>query len=197
VRCWSNPGESGSRLPPGARHPPHRPNNVAGDRQFESISLQPRVTCEPDSSIKAPQGQQREAAPPLTLSPSRHPQPPRARGVAPVLAVCLFSAPIGFDADDLDRPVLGGCTNATRWEERSCRTALHFDPGPMRGSPAGMPAGVASGRRIISAKSGSTIHTMPAPYAMNCAACARATPTPGTTLSLAWYCLNFAFRRRA
>ena len=61
-----------------------------------------------------------------------------ARGAAPVLAVCLFSAPIGFDADDLDRPVLGGCTNATRWEESSCRTALHFDPGPMRGSPAGM-----------------------------------------------------------
>jgi hypothetical protein len=61
-------------------------------------------------------------------------------------------------------------------------TASHFDPEPMRGSPAGMRAGVASGRRIISAKSGSTIHTMPAPR---------------TTVSLAWYCLNLAFRRRA
>jgi DDE domain len=28
--------------------PPHRPHNVAGDRQFESISLQRRVRCEPD-----------------------------------------------------------------------------------------------------------------------------------------------------
>jgi hypothetical protein len=30
-----------------------------GDRGFESISLQRRVMCEPDSSIRAPQGQQR------------------------------------------------------------------------------------------------------------------------------------------
>ena len=34
------PWRSGSRLPPSARHPHHRPLNVAGDRQFESISVQ-------------------------------------------------------------------------------------------------------------------------------------------------------------
>jgi hypothetical protein len=81
--------------------------------------------------------------------------------------------------------------------------ASHFDPEPMRGSPAGMRAGIAFGPLIITGKSGSTTHGMPVPYAVNCAACAHATPksstskSPGTTVSLAWYCLNLAFRRRA
>jgi hypothetical protein len=33
--------------------------SATGNRMFESISLQRRVMCEPDSSIRAPQGQQR------------------------------------------------------------------------------------------------------------------------------------------
>ena len=62
-------------------------------------------------------------------------------------------------------------------------TASHFDPEPMRGSPAGMRAGIAFGPLIITGKSGSTTHGMPVPYAVNCAACARATPKSSTSKS--------------
>jgi hypothetical protein len=52
-------------------------------------------------------------------------------------------------------------------------------------------------------QSGSTTHGMPVPYAVNCAAYAHATPksstskSPGTTVCLACFCLNLAFRNRA
>jgi hypothetical protein len=50
----------------------------------------------------------------------------------------------------------------------------------MEGPPAGMPAGIAGGRLIVSAKYGSIAQTMPVPFAKSCAACARGTPTSST-----------------
>jgi hypothetical protein len=52
----------------------------------------------------------------------------------------------------------------------------------MEGPPAGMPAGIAGGPLIVSARYGSMTQTMPLPFAKNCAACARGTP-PSSTLN--------------
>jgi hypothetical protein len=50
-----------------------------------------------------------------------------------------------------------------------CLTASHFDPEPMRGSLAGMPAGISGGQRTTNARSCLTIRAMPWPHAMNSA----------------------------
>ena len=100
--------------------------------------------------------------------------------------VCLFWASIG------SMPTIGMghrlkfCINATAsfegWERSAqCRTASHFDPEPMRGSPGGMTAATAAGRPITSGRSCSMRNTMPERYAMNCAASARAMPKSSTS----------------
>jgi len=67
--------------------------------------------------------------------------------------------------------------------ERQCLTASPFDPEPMRGSLAGMPAGISGGQRITSARSCSTIRAMPWPHAVNSAIYARATLQASTSNS--------------
>ena len=84
-------------------------------------------------------------------------------------------------ASDLVLPRSASMSTSTRragngqGRERQCLTASHFDPEPMRGSLAGMPAGISGGQRITSARSCSTIGAMPWPHAMNSAIYARAT----------------------
>ena len=83
-------------------------------------------------------------------------------------------------ASDLVLPRSASISTSTRragngqGRERQCLTASHFDPEPMRGSLAGMPAGISGGQRITSARSCSTIGAMPWPHAMNSAIYARA-----------------------
>jgi len=61
---------------------------------------------------------------------------------------------------------------STLWGKGSalCPTALHFDPEPMQGSPAGTTAATVAGRPIKTGRRSSTTKAMPDQYAMNCAA---------------------------
>src|SRR6266404_3094982 len=56
------------------------------------------------------------------------------------------------------------------------RAPEHFDPEPMRGSPAGVTVATVGGRPITSGRSSSARNTMPDQYAKSCAAAVRAIP---------------------
>jgi hypothetical protein len=61
-------------------------------------------------------------------------------------------------------------TCSRKREEKECVMpyCITLHPGPMEGPPAGMPAGIAEGPLIVSARYGSMTQTMPDPFAKNC-----------------------------
>ena len=75
-------------------------------------------------------------------------------------------------------------TPGTQEKSAQCLTASHFDPEPMRGSLAGMPARIFGGQRITGGRSCLTIRATPLPHATNSAICARATLPASTSNSL-------------